>query len=175
MAAASMTMASTRRRTGEPSAEAAAAEDPAKPKRKRKAILVVGLLALVAVAGLAYPKLAHKKPAGSYKSAALAVPNGPIESLDPVTVNLSDGHLLQVGVAVQLTQAADPKKVTAMDPRILDAVIGTFSAWTYPGLLGPTGHEQARRQLEGRLAALFPPVGGTPQVAGVYFTSFVMQ
>jgi flagellar FliL protein len=174
MAAASMTMASRKAGRAEAPADALAGEPEAKPKGKRKLVLVVGLVAVVGVAALAYPKLTHKKPAG-YRSAALAVPNGPIESLDPVTVNLSDGHLLQVGVAVQLTQAADPKKVTAMDPRILDAVISTFSAWTYPNLLGTTGHEQARQQLEARLQSLFPPVGGTPEVAGVYFTSFVMQ
>ena len=172
MAAASMTMASRKAGTAEASADAAEAQ--AKPKGKRKLVLV-GLVALVAVGGLAYPKLTHKKPAGGYKSVAMAVPNGPIESLDPVTINLSDGHLLQVGVAVQLTQTADAKKITAMEPRILDAVISTFSAWTYPNLLGPPGHEQARQQLEARLRSLFPPVGGAPQVAGVYFTSFVMQ
>jgi len=173
MAAASMTMAS-RNKGGAEAYDAAPAEGKAKPKGKRKLLAVVGLVAVLGVAGVAYPKLTHKKPAG-YKSVALAVPNGPIESLDPVTINLSDGHLLQVGVAVQLTLAADAKKVTAMDPRILDAVITTFSAWTYPNLLGPGGHEQARQQLEARLQSLFPPVGGTPQVAGVYFTSFVMQ
>ena len=173
MAAASMTM--TARKKGSAEAyDAPAAETAAKPKGKRKLVLVVGLVAVLGTAGLAYPKLTHKKPAG-YRSVAVAVPNGPIESLDPVTINLSDGHLLQVGVAVQLTLAADAKKVTAMDPRILDAVISTFSAWTYPNLLGPTGHEQARQQLEVRLRSLFPPVGGAPQVAGVYFTSFVMQ
>lgn len=170
MAAASMTMAS--RKAG--GADGPATEAEAKPKGKRKLLVVVGLVAVLGVAGLAYPKLTHKKPAG-YKSVALAVPNGPIESLDPVTVNLSDGHLLQVGVAVQLTLSADAKKVTAMEPRILDAVISTFSAWTYPNLLGTTGHEQARQQLEARLQSLFPPVAGAPQIAGVYFTSFVMQ
>lgn len=173
MAAASMTMAS-RTTGGVAATDAPASEGAAKPRGRRKLLVLVGLVAVVGVAGLAYPKLTHKKPAG-YKSVALAVPNGPIESLDPVTINLSDGHLLQVGVAVQLTTAADPKKVTAMDPRILDAVISTFSAWTYPNLLGPPGHEQARQQLEARLKSLFPPVGGAPEVAGVYFTSFVMQ
>ena len=174
MAAASMTMTTKRPVAADQSPGAAEAE-PAKPKRKRKLVLLLALVAVIAVAAVAYPKLTHKKPARGYKSVALAVPNGPIESLDPVTVNLSDGHLLQVGVAVQLTQAADVKKVTSMEPRILDAVISTFSALTYPGLLGPAGHEQARQQIEGRLVTLFPPVGGTPQVAGVYFTSFVMQ
>lgn len=173
MAAASMTMAS--RKTGRAEAsDAPAAEAPAKAKGRRKLLVMVGLVAVLGVAGLAYPKLTHKKPAG-YKSVALAVPNGPIESLDPVTINLSDGHLLQVGVAVQLTLTADAKKVAAMDPRILDAVISIFSAWTYPSLLSPAGHERARQQLEARLRSVFPPVAGAPQVAGVYFTSFVMQ
>ena len=174
MATASMTMTGRQAGRGAPPADVPETGAAVKPKGKRKLLLLVGLVAVVGVAGLAYPKLTHKKPAG-YKSAALAVPNGPIESLDPVTVNLSDGHLLQVGVAVQLTQTADAKKVTAMDPRILDAVISTFSAQTYPNLLGAAGHEQARQQLEARLQSMFPPVAGAPQVAGVYFTSFVMQ
>lgn len=141
-------------------------------KGKRKLVLLVLGVALVgAVGAFAYPKLTHKHPTGG----SAAVVNGPIESLDPVTVNLADGHLLQVGVAVQLTTAADAKKVTAADPRIIDAVITVFSGWTYPNLLGTAGHDQARLQLEGRIQALFPPIGGTPEVAGVYFTSFVMQ
>jgi flagellar protein FliL len=175
MAAASMTMTSRKAGRADLPPDAAVPEGAVKPKGKRKLLVVVGLVAVLGVAAVAYPKLTHKKPASGFKSAALAVPNGPIESLDPVTVNLSDGHLLQVGVAVQLTQTADAKKVTAMDPRILDAVISTFSALTYPSLLGSAGHEQARRQLEVRLQTLFPPVAGAPQVAGVYFTSFVMQ
>lgn len=173
MAGATMTRARPTAGRGDGSAPGAEAE--AKPaKGKRKVLILVALLAIAGVAVVAYPKLSHKKAPNAH-SAATAVANGPIESLDPVTVNLSDGHLLQVGVAVQLTLAADAKKVTAADPRILDAVISTFSSLTYPGLLGTAGHEQARQQIEARLRGLFPPVAGAPQVAGVYFTSFVMQ
>jgi flagellar FliL protein len=172
MAAASMTVPAGQAGTRGPVAADGGAA--AKPKGTRKPLVVVAVVAVLAAAGLAYPKLTHK-PAKSFKSVAAAVPDGPIESLDPVTVNLADGHLLQVGVAVQLTKAADAKKVTAMDPRILDAVITTFSGLTYPVLLGTPGHEQARQLLQTRLQGLFPPVAGTPQVAGVYFTSFVMQ
>lgn len=100
---------------------------------------------------------------------------GPIDSLDAITVNLADGHLLQVGVALQLTTAAKADKVTQDSPEILDAVISVFSAWTYPALLGPGAHNQARSQLLTRIQALFPATEGQAQVSGVYFTSFVMQ
>lgn len=175
MAGATMTRARPTAGRGDGPAPDAGAEAEAKPaKGKRKVLILVALVAIAGLAVVAYPKLSHKKAPNAH-AAATAVANGPIESLDPVTVNLSDGHLLQVGVAVQLTLAADAKKVTAADPRILDAVISTFSALTYPGLLGTAGHEQARQQIEARLRGLFPPVAGAPQVAGVYFTSFVMQ
>lgn len=175
MAAATIT--ATRNRGREGPAPAAAEPETAAPKagKKRKLIVVVVVVAVLAGAALMLPKLTKKAPARSLKAAALAVANGPIDSLDPVTVNLSDGHLLQVGVAVQLTTAANAKTVTADQPRILDALITVFSGWTFPNLLGNAGHEQARAQLEARLRTLFPPVNGLPQVAGVYFTSFVMQ
>lgn len=175
MAAATMTAGRTPR-GAEGADPAAAPEEAGAPAgKKRKLLVVVGVVAVVAVAALAVPKLTHKKAAPSPKAAALAVANGPIDSLDPVTVNLADGHLLQVGVAVQESTAANAKTITADQPRILDALITVFSGWTYPALLGDAGHEQARNQLEAKMQALFPPVGGIPQVAGVYFTTFVMQ
>ncbi|HET9732150.1 MAG TPA: flagellar basal body-associated FliL family protein [Acidimicrobiales bacterium] len=144
-------------------------------KKKKKLVLVVAVVLGLAAAGLVLPKMMRKTPSAKAMTLTAAVANGPIDSIDPVTVNLSDGHLLQVGVAVQLTTAADAKKVTAEQPKILDALITVFSGWTYPNLLGTAGHDQARAQLESRVQALFPPVGGVPQVAALYFTSFVMQ
>lgn len=161
---------------GAAGADAAGPDAPAaKSGKKRKLVMVVAVVAVLAIAVMVVPKLTKKAAPRSPKAAALAAANGPIDSLDPVTVNLSDGHLLQVGVAVQLTTTANAKTVTADQPRILDALITVFSGWTYPNLLGTAGHEQARAQLEARLKTLFPPVNGLPEVAGVYFTSFVMQ
>lgn len=146
-----------------------AAKEGGKPGGKKKMVLI--LAALLVVGGGGYKVMGAKaKPA---RGAAVA--KGVIDSLDPLTVNLADGHLLQVGVALQLTVVAKADKVTADAPEVQDAIISVFSAWTYPALLGPSSHDQARAQLEGRIQALFPPVNGEPQVSGVYFTSFVMQ
>ncbi|HET6873782.1 MAG TPA: flagellar basal body-associated FliL family protein [Acidimicrobiales bacterium] len=138
------------------------------PKSKKKLIII--LVAVLLVGGVGYLKFGKK----STKSAAAAA-NGPITTLDPVTINLADGHLLQVGVAVQMTTYADKKKLATDTPKMTDAVISVFSAWTYSNLLGEAGHDRARAEVVAKLQTVFPPIKGHAEVAGIYYTTFVMQ
>lgn len=164
-------------------AEAGAARDPRPgdqpgepaPAKKKGKLLAVVLVGVLALGGAGFKLMGGTGKGAKGHPATTAPAAGPIDSLDAVTINLADGHLLQVGVALQLTTAAKADKVNQNSPEILDAVISVFSAWSYPALLGPGAHNQARAQLLAKIQSLFPPNGGQPQVSGVYFTTFVMQ
>lgn len=136
---------------------------------KSKRLLLSLALAIVIAAGTAaffYPKLVHS-PSG--------VHNGPILQLGSSTLNLADGHILEVAVACQLTTAANQKAIDALEPRMFDAEISVFSNFTYPELLGLAGKSLAKAQLLKKLQAIVGTSGGYQQISEVYFTTFIMQ
>ena len=76
--------------------KAAAAEDAKKPKGKKKLMLIV--VGVLLVAGLAYKMvLAPKAPADA------APEPGAVLKLDPITLNLTEGHYLKMTLALQFT------------------------------------------------------------------------
>lgn len=146
--------------------------EPAKGGLKKILLIaVVGMVVLAAayllvVKPMLFPP--HYKP-------GQPVPNGAITSLPSNTVNLVDGHLLQVTVALQLTKPASTTKITADTPKFLNAELTVFGALTYPDLLDPASRVAA----QAALLQIFRQIAGTSegaqQISAVYFTSFVAQ
>ena len=66
------------------------------------------------------------------------VPAGKIVSLPQNTINLSDGHLLQVTVALQLTAPAETATLAEDDPKFLNAEIDVFGCTDHAGPLEPS-------------------------------------
>lgn len=113
---------------------------------------------------------------------------GPIVMLNPITMNLSDGRYLKVGLALQLAAPdakvaaarkdtksgdADNGDGSATDPvwaRALDATITELGGRSYSELALPDARRAAKEALGSRIAALYPD-----KVTGIYFTEFVMQ
>lgn len=114
---------------------------------------------------------------------------GPVVTMDPTTLNLADGRLLKIGIALQLSagwlhehaaegdedghggggevDAADPTKGYA---RAMDAALSIFSAMTYDELIAPGGRNVARAALEDALHSAYHG-----EIEGVLFYEFVMQ
>jgi flagellar protein FliL len=109
---------------------------------------------------------------------------GPIVTLESITLNLADGHLLKLGMALQISaewlhehgaaggghgggEETDP---ALQYPQAFDYAISIFSQEDMPHLMDPAGREAARTELEVHLEEVFHG-----QVEGVYFTEFVMQ
>ena len=163
--------ATTRPRPGDTQAvEAAdAAPEPKKSKKKLIIIMVVVLL-LVAYVG----KKEFLKP---HYRVGQAVPAGVIDTtIGQLTINLSDGHLVQVTVALQLSKVAAAKKINLDLPRFEDAVTTVFGDQTYAGLLAPAGRTAAKAQILALCQKIAGPVdGAAPQVTAIYFTGFVIQ
>jgi len=103
----------------------------------------------------------------------------PVVTLDPITLNLSDGHILKVGLAFKLNP--DPTKAAAHgtaakdDPtkghaKALDVAIRILGSGTYDELITPDG----RNRVQGELGTALKE-GTEGSVTGVYFWQFIVQ
>ena len=107
--------------------------------------------------------------------------SGPVVVLDPITLNMSDGRYLKVGLALELKEKKeegkekDKGKGGDTDPtkgyaRALDIAIAVLGGQTYDGLVSAEGRSQAKAALAERLHEAYGD-----KVYDVYFTEFVMQ
>ena len=111
-------------------------------------------------------------PASSSEPAVAKEPEpGAVLSLEPITMNLADGRLLKVGLALQVV--AEPSggghgEVTGAVA--LDEAIAYLGGRTYAELVEPAGRQAAKEELSKRVAERYHS-----DVLEVYFTEFVMQ
>lgn len=139
-------------------------------KLRSKKVLAVLAVLVVLVAGSGGYLALLRKP-----TKAVAVP-GAVLPLPQTTVNLANGHLLQVGLAVQLEKGVSAKSLPAeVVPRMENAEIVTLSSFDYSQLVTAAGKASARAELTKKLEAVGGPGPVGPAVMGVYFTDFVMQ
>lgn len=140
-----------------PAPEAGAAE--AKGGGKKKLImLVVGLLL---VGGGAY--WFFLKPAGPEPKPE----PGEVFAIEPIQVNLAEGHYLKIGIALQLTTKVSHEPDGS---KALDLVIDTFSGRSMHEVTKPKEREHLKEELSKELEHAYHG-----DVMGVYFTDFVTQ
>ena len=135
----------------------APADAPA-PKGKGK-MLVVGILVLAVAAGAGW--FFFLKPSGPSKPEP-----GEVMPLEAIQVNLSGGHYLRLGMALQLTTNAHE----ADGSQAMDAAIGIFSGLPVAEVNKPAAREKLRKELEEELEHRYHG-----DVMDVYFTEFVTQ
>jgi len=157
--------------TAVPTAEAA----PAKSGGLLRTVAIVFLLIGIAGIGFVMGGRGGAAPAAADGAAAEkeAEPEkkGPIVSMEPINVNLAEGHYLRIAVALGLSPEVKLKEPEEFDKAAAsDVVLGTFSGMAMADLTSAEGREAAREQL---LEALEPHYGD--EVVHVYFTEFVMQ
>ena len=141
-----------------PAAQAAPAEET-KGGGKKKLVLI--LVVVLLLGGAAYWFVLKPKPAGADEPKP-----GEVVRLDPIQVNLSGGHYLKIGIALQLTAKAHE----ADGAMALDATIQTFSGKSMDALTRPDNREKLKAHLEKELEHRYHG-----DVMGVYFTDFVTQ
>ncbi|MFN8025641.1 MAG: flagellar basal body-associated FliL family protein [Acidimicrobiia bacterium] len=92
--------------------------------------------------------------------------------LDPITVNLADGHYLKLGLALQLAGTADAKVMTEEGggAKALDAAIAQFSSTNYDQLIDPASRDEQKIELAKTVTEEYDG-----EVLNIYFTEFVMQ
>jgi flagellar basal body-associated protein FliL len=150
-------------------ADVGTTDAPEKPKKSKKKLIIL----VVVLLGGAY--VAKGMLITTHFKKGQEAPPGQIAPLDQLTVNMSDGHLVQTSIDLQLTTVANTKTVTADLPLYDDAAISVIGSETYAGLLAPGG----RATLKSQLLAAFQKIAGTSegaqQVSAVYFTGLVVQ
>jgi flagellar basal body-associated protein FliL len=139
--------------------------------KKSKKKLVIIMLVVFLIGGFEAKSMLLKP---HYK-AGQTVPLGTILPLDQLTVNMSDGHLVQASIDLQLTKLA-AKSATLDVPRFDDAAITVIGGETYDALLAPGGRTAVKAAILALAQKILPPVDGDgEEVSAVYFTSFVVQ
>lgn len=137
-------------------------------KSGKKLVIIVAVLALGG-GGFAAKTFLLAKPKAKAASTATPEP-GDVATLDPITINLSNGHYLRLGLALQLAKGVD--KATFDGAAALDAAIGQLSGGDQARLTTPAGRDAAKQRLTATVTSL---VGYKKKVLGLYFTDFVMQ
>ena len=147
---------------------------PATKKKSRKR-LVLALPVLLALAAAGWIFLKPGAPAS-----ATEVEPGPVVQLDAITLNLSDGHYLKLGLALQLTKKAAKEAAAGQSegsdaPLVdgapaLDAAIGVLGDRSYAQLLAKGGRAKAKAAVETVIKRRYEG-----RVMQVYLTQFVMQ
>ena len=92
---------------------------------------------------------------------------GEVVALEPIQVNLAEGHYLRLGLALQLTDG----RHEVDGSKALDAAIELFSGASMAELRQP----EAARRAQGEAAGASSTHGYHGDVMDVYFTEFVTQ
>ena len=159
--------------TKEPAPEVEAGE----VKSSKKKLVVVAVVVLAAASWkLGFLPVGQAKPAAAEgPQAEKAVEQGAVLPMDELTLNLSDGRFLRLGVALILEQGQSTEEMKEQLPIAGDVVVTTLSSRTYPELLKPEAKDAVKLELTDKVRAAYEAAFGEPKVARVIFTSFVMQ
>jgi flagellar FliL protein len=133
----------------------------ASPLKNKK--VLIGIVALLAIAGGVYQTMFAPKPKPAPPS------GGDIVALDPTTLNLADGHYLKIALGVQLVKG----KATLADFQNSQAqalVISEFSDRSVDSLSSNAARAKLSDDLLAKLKKAYPD-----KVFGVYITQFVTQ
>lgn len=133
------------------------------PQKKSKKKLIIILVVVLLTAGVGYKMtLGKSKVTGPVKPV-----KGAVLKLDSVSLNLSGGHFLKLGIALQETTKAtaefDGSQAT-------DIAISEFSGMSMETLSIPAKREAAKKEYLEKLEKVYDG-----EVMDVYFTEFVMQ
>lgn len=135
---------------------------PAAPAKKKKMVVIIGVL-LVAAAGGYYFFFMNKA------SATTAQPKpGAVVAMDPMTLNLADGHYLKLGLGIELTASGDPKSFDTA--KASDLAISEFSDRALADISSAKARDALKREYLAQLKKAYPD-----EVFGVYYKVFVMQ
>jgi flagellar basal body-associated protein FliL len=145
-------------------------QDSGQAKKKKPVKIIAAVLVLLVVGYVVKGKVLkpHYRPGEK-------VPAGKVVALSPVTTNLSDGHLAQVTVNLQLTAPANAKQVANDEPEMVATIVRYLGEQTYAGLLAPAGRQRMQVALLHAFQHELGTSEGAEQVSAVYLTGFVLQ
>jgi flagellar FliL protein len=163
-------MARKKKKEGEEGADAAGG------KAKKGNLIPAVIIAVGLIVGGKMMGGGSAAPATGVVATTTTLVPGPVIKLDPITLNMSDGRFLRVGLGFQLKGGlpaeAKPDTTDAAGKyaKALDTAIEVLGGKNYAELVSPTGREAAKKVLVDKLKALYPD-----EIEDVYFTEFVLQ
>lgn len=141
-----------------------AVETPS-PRSRRRPLLLVA----VVLTGLAAGWWLLLGPGSGGDDAPGEPVAGEVLPLEPITMNLADGRLLKVGLALQLVEGAGEEHPVSGSVA-LDEAITYLGGHSVAQLTPPEARQKAKAELSKRVAERYHH-----EVLEVYFTEFVMQ
>ncbi|QKE82664.1 flagellar basal body-associated FliL family protein [Arthrobacter sp. NEB 688] len=150
-----------------PAAAAAAAE----PEKKKKPMMLIAIVLVLLMAGGGY--WFFLKPSSDSAEEPKPEPTpGVVVDLDPLTLNLSDGRYLKMGLSLEVTEEAQTAagKEGVNGAKARDAAISILGQRTYEQMLQPKTKEAAIKTLEKEIKKRYDG-----DVMDVYVTELVMQ
>ena len=161
-------VASAKPKIGARPQPAPAPEPEPEKKGGKKKKLVLLLLVLLVAGGAAYWFLLRPAPAEGAEAAVPPPPEpGAVVVIEPISLNLADGHYLRIGMGLQLTSEVGEEPDTA---RALDQAVSLFSGRPVAEVSSAEGREALRAELVTRLVEVYEG-----EVMDVYFTDYVTQ
>lgn len=148
-------------------------DETSPPKSKKKQALIGFVLVAALIGGYVTLSGGGEADAAQEAVEAPAPVEGPVVTLEPITLNLADGRFLKVGLALQLVEgvpAPAPADVPGFAAPALDDSISLLGALSYADLVAPGGRDAAKQALTERISARYEG-----DVMAVYFTELVMQ
>lgn len=155
-----------------PTAPVAAPEpaDDGKKKGGKTKLLVIALVVLLAGGAAYWFLLKPAPPADGAAAAAVEEPTpepGSVVVVEPISLNLADGHYLRIGIGLQLTADVAEEPDTA---RALDLVVALFSQRPVAEVTTAEGRDALKAELLRQLEDAYEG-----EVMDVYFTDYVTQ
>jgi flagellar FliL protein len=156
--------------SGSIGAKDAPAAEPETTKKSKKGLLIV-IIAIVLVAGGAAAYFFLGKSGGDAAAEPEAEPApepGEVLAVEPISLNLADGHYLRLGFSLQLTEEVGEHVPDS--GKAIDLAIVLFSGRTVEEISDPTSREALKVEFAAELAEAYEG-----EVMDVYLTNYVTQ
>ena len=140
---------------------------PTTKKSSKKKLIIVVVAVLAIAGGAAYFFLFKGKD--SAEAAPPPPEKGAVLAIEPVSLNLADGHYLRLGLSLQLTKEAGTAEVPDT-AEALDLAIALFSGHSIAEVTDPATRASLKAQLVDELAKAYDG-----KVMDVYLTNYVTQ
>ncbi|HVM20456.1 MAG TPA: flagellar basal body-associated FliL family protein [Egibacteraceae bacterium] len=175
-----------RKRAGKDAAPTEGAEATAPPAPRNTTTLIAAAIIAVGLLGGGFFMGGKGGGATAEAASAPATPahtekgdHGPVQELEPITLNLADGRFLKVGLALQRVESEGGGHGGGEDlapAKALDVAITLLGSYTMEQLSDPEARELVKKKLSSKVAeAYVDPTTHHSEVTKVYFTEFVMQ
>jgi flagellar FliL protein len=141
-----------------------------KKGKSKLLLIIIGVVVLLGVGGGVFfmsTRASASTAAGAATTTVEETP-GKVISMSAITINLTDGHYLKLGLAIQATTNATEKPDGS---KALDLAVNEFSNKTVAEL----SNDEARNKLKDDLKEKVVKGYEEGYIMDVYFTEFVMQ